>query len=97
MSAAGRRKTFWESLGETQGIVSMLILYCAVFFLVRFGLSQNLTGAEAREMLFGQSFQWGYRPGHPPLMTWLAWAALSIGQGSRLALFLLREICWRSG
>lgn len=91
MSAAGRRKGFWESLGETQGIVSLLVLYCAVMFLVRFGLSPNLNGAEARQMLFGQSLQWGYRPNDPPLAAWLSWAALSLGGGSRLALFLLRE------
>jgi 4-amino-4-deoxy-L-arabinose transferase-like glycosyltransferase len=61
-------------------------------FLLRFALSPNLNGAEAREMLFGQSLQWGYRPNDPPLAMWLSWAALAIGQGSRLALFLLREV-----
>src|SRR3954469_6344574 len=91
MSAAGQRKTFWESLGETHTVVSLIILPCAVHFLIRFLLSPNLNGGEAAQMLFGQSFQWGYQPGHPPLMTWLAWAVLTVSQGSRLALFLLRE------
>src|SRR5437764_12483408 len=91
MSGAARRKAYWESLGETQGVVSLLVLYCAVMFLLRFGLSPNLNGAEAREMLFSQSLQWSYQPGHPPLMTWLAWATLTVTNGSRLALFLLRE------
>src|SRR4051812_4182204 len=91
MSAAGQRKTFWESLGETHTVVSLIILICAVHFLIRFLLSPNLNGGEAAQMLFGQSFQWGYRPGHPPLMTWLSWAVLTGGQGSRMVLFLLRE------
>lgn len=91
MGTAERRKGFWESLGETQGVVSLLLLYCAVMFLVRFALSPNFNGAEAHAMLFGQSLQWGYRPSDPPLAMWLAWAALSVSGGSRLALFLLRE------
>ncbi len=91
MGAAGQRKTFWESLGETHTVVSLIILTCAVHFLIRFLLSPNLNGGEAPQMLFGQSLQWGYQPGHPPLMTWLAWAVLTISQGSRLVLFLLRE------
>jgi hypothetical protein len=92
MSAALKRKTYWESLGETQGVVSLLVLYCAVMFLLRFALSPNLNGAEAREMLFGQSLQWDYRANQPPLSAWLSWAALSLSGGSRLALFLLREV-----
>jgi hypothetical protein len=92
MSEGGRRKTFWESLGDTQTAVSLLILYCAVHFLVRFLLSPNLSGSEAAQMLFGQSLQWSYQPHHPPLMTWLAWAVLTASNGSKLALFLLREV-----
>ncbi len=92
MSEGGRRKSFWESFGEPQTAVSLLILYCAVHFLARVLLSPNLNGGEAPQMLFGQSFQWGYQPGHPPLMNWLAWAALAASSGSKLALFLLREV-----
>lgn len=92
MSGNGRRTSFWESIGETQTVVSLLILYCAVHFLARFLLSPNLNGGEAAQMLFGQSFQWGYQPDHPPLMIWLAWATLTVSNGNRLALFLLREI-----
>jgi hypothetical protein len=88
MGIAERQKSFWESLGETQGVVSLLLLYCAVMLLVRFALSPNLNGAEAHAMLFGQSLEWGYRPNHPPLAMWLSWAALSLSGGSRLALFL---------
>jgi len=92
MSAGLKRKTHWESLGETPGLVSLLILYCAVMFLARVTLGPNFNGAEAREMLFGQSLQWGYRANQPPLAMWLSWAALVVGGGSRLALFLLREM-----
>ncbi|HEX3945612.1 MAG TPA: glycosyltransferase family 39 protein [Rhizomicrobium sp.] len=97
MSGSGRRKSFWESIGETQTVVSLLILYSAIHFLVRFLLSPNLNGGEAAQMLFGQSFQWGYQPDHPPLMTWLAWTVLTVSNGSRLALFLLREIVFGIG
>jgi hypothetical protein len=91
MGVAEQRKSFWQSLGDTQGVVSLLVLYCAVMFLLRFALSPNFNGAEARAILFAQSLQWGYRPNDPPLATWLSWAALSVSGGTRLALFLLRE------
>jgi hypothetical protein len=91
MSANPARRTFWEALGQPQSIVSWFVLYCAMHFLVRVLLSPNLNAGEADPVLFGQSFQWGYRPGHPPLMVWLSWAVLSLTQGSRFALFLLRE------
>jgi 4-amino-4-deoxy-L-arabinose transferase-like glycosyltransferase len=90
VSAAGRRN-YWDSLGETQTIVSLVFLYCAVHFLLRFMLSPNLNGAEAEQALFSQSLQWGYRAGHPPLATWLSWSLLAASRNSRLALFLLHE------
>ncbi|MBV9570540.1 MAG: glycosyltransferase family 39 protein [Alphaproteobacteria bacterium] len=92
MVARDPRRSFWESLGETQTAISLILLYGAVMFLLRFALSPNLNGGEAAQMLFGQSLQWNYLPDRPPLMTWLSWAALRLGQDSRLALFLLREI-----
>src|SRR5690348_9234178 len=92
MSGAGARRSYWEQLGETQTAVSLAILYAAVMFLLRFALSPNLDLGEAEQMVFGQSLQWGYRPGVPPLATWLSWAALSVSHGSRLSLFLLREV-----
>jgi hypothetical protein len=92
MSESGRRKSYWETLGEPQTAVSLLILYCAVHFLARVLLSPNLNGGEAPQMLFGQSLQWGYRPSHPPLMNWLAWTVLAASNGSKLMLFLLREV-----
>jgi 4-amino-4-deoxy-L-arabinose transferase-like glycosyltransferase len=90
MSAKGQRG-YWASLGETQTVVSFVFLYCAIHLLLRFLLSPNFNGAEAEQVLFSQSLQWGYRPGHPPLATWLSWAVLTVSQNSRLALFLLRE------
>src|SRR4051794_21965656 len=91
LRGAGRRR-FWQSLCETQTAVSLVLLYCAVEFLGRFLGSANLNAGEARQMLFGQSLRWGYLPGQPPLMTWLSWAALSVSQNSKLALFLLRDV-----
>lgn len=90
LSATGRRN-YWDSLGETQTIASLVFLYCALHFLLRFMLSPNLNGAEAEQALFSQSLQWGYRPGHPPLAAWLSWSVLAASQNSRLALFLSRE------
>lgn len=91
MNADAPRRTFWDLLAQPQTIVSWFVLYCSAQFLVRVLLSPNLNAGEAEQMLFGQSFQWGYHPGHPPLMTWLSWAVLSLTQESRFALFLLRE------
>ena len=92
MSGVGARRSYWEHLGETQTAVSLAILYAAVMFLLRFALSPNLNLGEAEQMLFGQSFQRGYRSGEAPLATWLAWGVLTVSHGSKLSLFLLREI-----
>lgn len=92
-----QRRNFWDSLGETQPVVSLILLYGAVMFLLRFSLSPNLNAGEAAQMLFGQTLQWGYLPDQPPLMTWLSWATLRISQNSKLALFLLREMLLAAG
>ncbi len=86
------RQRFLAALGEPQVIVSLLVLYCAVHFLVRVLLSPNLALGESAQMLFGQSFQWDYAAHHPPLIDWLSWAALSVTNNSRLVLFLLRYV-----
>ena len=90
MSATGR-PTFWEQLGETRTVFSLVFLYCAVHLLLRVLLSPNFNGAEAGDVLFAQSLQWSYRAGHPPLAPWLSWAVMASAH-SRLALFLLREV-----
>src|SRR5262249_33522849 len=91
MSGSGRQ-TFWQSFGETSTVLSLIMLYCAVEFCARVLGSPNLNAGEATSVLFGQSLQWSYLPSQPPLMTWLAWATLSLSRNSKLALFLLREV-----
>lgn len=90
MNAAGR-PTFWAQLGETRTVFSLVFLYCAVHLLLRVLLSPNFNGAEAGDVLFAQSLQWGYRAEHAPLAAWLSWAVMTVSAHSRLALFLLRE------
>ncbi|HEY1632775.1 MAG TPA: glycosyltransferase family 39 protein [Rhizomicrobium sp.] len=93
MSVAGRKPKYasvWEALADPQIVVSILILYCLVHFLVRLLLSQNYTLDESEQILFGQSLEWGYRFRHPPLITWLTWGTLTATGQSRVAFFLLK-------
>lgn len=82
----------WQSLAEPQSVASILILYCAVHFLVRLFCTPNFTLDETEQMLFSQSLQWGYRFRHPPLITWLSWATLQGTNDSRAAFFLLKYV-----
>ena len=65
------RQTFWAQLTEPRHVVSILIFYCLLNFVLRLALSPNYMPGEADQVLFGQSLRWGYLPAQPPLMTWL--------------------------
>ncbi|HEV2563127.1 MAG TPA: glycosyltransferase family 39 protein [Rhizomicrobium sp.] len=90
-------QSIWEALADPQSVAAILILYCAVHFLVRLAVTPNFTLDESEQMLFSQSLQWGYRFRHPPLITWLTWAALSGTGNSRMAFFLLKYVLMGSG
>lgn len=93
MIAQSRKsQSVWEALADPQSVIAILILYCAIHFLVRLAVTPNFTLDESEQMLFSQSLQWGYRFRHPPLITWLTWAMLDASGGSRLALFLLKYV-----
>lgn len=100
MSLAGRRKKYASlsaALADPQIVISILILYCLVHFLVRLLLSQNYTLDESEQILFGQSLEWGYRFRHPPLITWLTWGTLTATGQSRVAFFLLKYVLMFTG
>lgn len=90
-------QSIWQSLDEPQSVVAILILYCAVHFLVRLFCTPNFTLDETEQMLFSQSLQWGYRFRHPPLITWLNWATLQVTDDSRDAFFLLKYVMMSAG
>ncbi len=93
MSELGRRSTaFWARLSEPQTAASILILYCAVHFILRLGLSPNFTGDESEEMLFGQALQWSYPFHHPPLIGWLSWAVQQVPGSNRMAFLVLQYV-----
>ncbi|HEX3810504.1 MAG TPA: glycosyltransferase family 39 protein [Rhizomicrobium sp.] len=87
MSDAGKRG-LWNALGEARTIYSILLIYCGLHLILRMGLSANFSHAEAEQIVFGQSFQWAYRPGEPPLAAWLSYGAFAAG--GRAAVFLLK-------
>jgi 4-amino-4-deoxy-L-arabinose transferase-like glycosyltransferase len=89
--------TFWERFSEPQSVISFLFLYCALNFLVRAVVTPNFTLDESAQMLFSQTLQWSYRPGHPPLITWLSWASLAGTGGNRTAFLLLKYVVMALG
>jgi hypothetical protein len=91
------RQTFWAQLTEPRHVVSILIFYCLLNFVLRLALSHDMTPGEADQMLFGQSLRWGYLAAHPPLTTWLSWAVLTASQQSHAAFFLLRDVLMALG
>jgi len=91
------RRDLWAELSRPRSVIGFLILYCAIHFLIRYLLTPNYTLDESEQMLFSQSIQWGYRFRHPPLITWLSWAALTATQNSRAAFFLLKYVIMAGG
>jgi hypothetical protein len=91
------RQTFWWQLTEPRHVVSILLFYCLLNFVLRLALSPNFLPGEADQVLLGQTLRWGYLPAHPPLTTWLSWAVLTAGQQSRAAFFLLRDALMAAG
>jgi hypothetical protein len=89
--------TFWERFSEPQSVISFLFLYCALNFLVRAVVTPNFTLDESEQMLFSQTLQWSYRPGQPPLITWLSWASFAGTGGSRTAFLLLKYLLMALG
>jgi len=87
----------WQVLAEPRAVASILVLYCALHFLVRLFCTPNFTLDETEQLLFSQSLQWGYRFRHPPLITWLSWATLEATGGSRAAFFLLKYVLMGAG
>lgn len=85
------RQTFWAQLTEPRHVVSILIFYGLLNFVLRLALSPNYLPGEVDQVLFGQSLRWGYLPAQPPLMTWISWAVLTASSQSHAAFFLLRE------
>jgi 4-amino-4-deoxy-L-arabinose transferase-like glycosyltransferase len=53
-----------------RAVLPLLFSYLAIHFVLRLLLSSSLEQDEAEQVLFGQSFAWGYS-GQPPLYTWL--------------------------
>lgn len=84
-------------MAEPQSVAAILVLYCAVHFLLRLMVTPNFTLDESEQMLFSQSLQWGYRFRHPPLITWLTWGTLQATGDSRDAFFLLKYVLMASG
>jgi hypothetical protein len=94
---ASNRRDIWADLAQPSSVIALLVLYCAVHFLVRYMLSPNFTLDESEQVLFGQSLQWGYRFRHPPLITWLSWGTLSATNDSHAAFFLLKYVIMAGG
>jgi hypothetical protein len=82
--------SFRERLADPQSVISFLFLACALQFLVRTLVTPNFTLDESGQLLFSQSLQWSYQPGHAPLITWLSWAVWAGTNGSRTAFLLLK-------
>ena len=74
----------------------VLVVIAAYGFLRLFAFS-GLSGDEAEQVLFAQSFQWGYDVANPPLYTWILTGLFyifgkSVGLALALKLFILGGI-----
>ena len=97
--AAARRASdaLWAALARPDSGALFVVLYCGFHLIARVALSPVFSLDEAEQVLFSQSLQWGYRFRHPPLVTWLTYAAFwPLGAG-RIALFAMKYAVMAAG
>lgn len=64
---------------ESPFTVQVLVLaLVASYWLIRWAAFSGLSGDEAEQVLFAQSFQWGYDVANPPLYTWILIALFAL-------------------
>jgi hypothetical protein len=97
MTAMQQRSRWLDRLADPRWAIGLLVGFCVLHFAIRCMLTPNFTLDESEQMLFGQSLEWGYRFRHPPLITWMVWAALSATGDNRIAFFLLKYIVMAAG
>ena len=79
---------FWTPLG----VLSIVAVYTAVHFGLRFFLSPTLGLDDAQQATFAQDLLWGYRFRQPPLYTWVTWVAFRIFGVGLFALTLVKYL-----
>ncbi len=84
---------FWTPLG----VLTIVVVYIAVHFGLRFGLSPTLGLDDAAQAVLAQDLLWGYRFRQPPLYTWVTWAAFRIFGVGLFALTLVKYLFMFAG
>lgn len=79
---------FWTPLG----VLAIVVVYIAVHFGLRFALSPTLGIDNAAQAVLAQDLLWGYQFRHPPLYTWLTWAAFQVFGVGLFALTLVKYL-----
>ncbi len=75
---AGALERNAKALSSTRGFVLCVGLYMLWLFAFRGFLFPAASGDDAEQLLFSQSFAWGYDLRNPPLYTWLVIASQQI-------------------
>ena len=75
---------------NAQGVLLIMLLYCAVHLLLRVSLSSTIGVDEAIEGVFTQKLAIGYDQRQPPLYTWLLWLVQAVTGPSLFGYLLLK-------
>ena len=84
---------FWTPLG----VLTIVAVYAAVHFGLRFALSPTLGLDDAAQAVLAQDLRWGYQFRQPPLYTWVTWAAFQIFGVGLFALTLVKYLVLFAG
>lgn len=68
----------------------MVLFMMSIYWLVRMFAFSGLSADEAEQVLFAQSFQWGYDVANPPLYTWILIALFKIFGKSAAVVLLFK-------
>lgn len=67
-----------DALKKPQGVQFLVLILVSTYWALRMYGFSGLSGDEAEQVLFAQSFQWGYDVANPPLYTWILITLFSI-------------------
>ena len=71
-------KTLNQNIFSLRGVIGIFVLWGLLQSMVRLLSGRVLSGDDAKENIFTQSWDWGYLPDNPPLYEWLLHASQTI-------------------
>ncbi|MBL4613292.1 MAG: glycosyltransferase family 39 protein [Magnetovibrio sp.] len=84
------------TLKKPMAVHALVLILVSIYWALRMSAFSGLSGDEAEQVLFAQSFRWGYDVANPPLYTWILIALFSVF-GKSAGLVVAFKLCILAG